>query len=229
MNKSQIFSIFLLFSTKIIGFSYDQSTDEGYKEKYYHKKGTTDANISYFQTFRNDVETRYSGKGTISSISTGKDEKSSRISFTTSRYIKNGEETYYRGFNLEYYYSIDFENSYPMLYEIRENISKIKVTFSFANGAEKIIRKLDQKFVNGRVMWEIWNVSRDSREEFIRINLRTSDPGIENLLPKLLKHKTATIIIEVPESEDPGKLTRSITFDLYGFQRLYNKHSEYFK
>ncbi|MCD2322283.1 hypothetical protein LRB34_05925, partial [Borreliella burgdorferi] len=59
--------------------------------------------------------------------------------------------------------------------------------------------------------------------------LRTSDPGIENLLPKLLKHKTVTITIEIPESEDPEKLTSSITFDLDSFQKLYKKYSTYFK
>ncbi|WP_267502873.1 hypothetical protein [Borreliella garinii] len=65
-------------------------------------------------------------------------------------------------------------------------------------------------------------------KSFFKINLKTSDPDMENLLPKLLKHKTITITIEVSESEDPSKQTSSITFDLDGFQRLYKKYSSYF-
>lgn len=64
--------------------------------------------------------------------------------------------------------------------------------------------------------------------ELITVYLKTSYPGIENLLPKLLIHKTVKITIEIPESEDPDKLTRSITFDLDGFQRLYKKYNLYF-
>ncbi|WP_418905956.1 hypothetical protein [Borreliella carolinensis] len=220
--------IFLLFLTVTLSFSYDQSQYNGYMEKYYHKKGKTDTHISFFQTFRDDDENGYLGKGSISTILVGKDEKLSRLSFTTSRFIKDGKETSYMGFNLEYHYEIIFNNPYPMLHNIREKISNVKVKFLFDNGPEKIIRELNQKFVNDRVMWEIWDKSRDKRSEYIRINLITSDPGIENLLSKLLKHKTVTITIDITESEDPGKLTRSITFDLDGFQKLYKKHSSFF-
>ncbi|MGF7102185.1 hypothetical protein [Borreliella kurtenbachii] len=229
MNQKQIFLLFLLFLKVTMSFSYDQSKYEGYMEKYYHKKGKTDTHISFFKTLRNDDENRYLGKGSFSTLFVGEDEKLSRLSFTTSRFIKDDKETYYMGFNLEYHYNIEFNNPYPMLTDIRENISKIKVKFSFNNASEEIIRELNQKFVDDRIMWEIHRSGGlKSRAEYVRINLITSDPGIENLLPKLLKHKTVTITIEIPESEDPGKLTRSITFDLDGFQKLYKKHSSFF-
>ncbi|AAF07559.1 hypothetical protein [Borreliella burgdorferi] len=222
MNQKQIFLLFLLFLKVTISFSYDQSQYKGYMEKYYHKKGKTDTHISFFQTLSAD-------EGGFSTIFIGEDEQLSRLSFTTLKDIKDGKETSYMGFNLEYHYKAKFNNPYPMLNDIRANISKVKVKFFFDNGPEKIIRELNQKFVNNRVMWEIWNNSYNKLSEYIRINLRTSDPGIENLLPKLLKHKTVTITIEIPESEDPEKLTSSITFDLDSFQKLYKKYSTYFK
>lgn len=109
-----------------------------------------------------------------------------------------------------------------------KDITQIKIKFSFDNEPQEIIRELNQRFVNGRTIWELHKTHFYSHEEFFKINLKTSDPDMENLLPKLLKHKTVTIIIEVPESEDPSKQTSSITFDLDGFQRLYKKYSSYF-
>ncbi|WP_233781061.1 hypothetical protein [Borreliella bavariensis] len=106
-------------------------------------------------------------------------------------------------------------------------ISRIKVKLSFDNETETITRELKEKVKNGKPIWELWDDRYDA--EYIRFNLRPSDPGIENLLPKLLKHKTVTITIEVPESKDPDKLTRSMTFDLDNFQRLYNIYNAYFK
>ncbi|WP_210361032.1 hypothetical protein [Borreliella garinii] len=233
MFQKQIFIIFLLFILFLLlskgpgGFSYNQSKDDGYMEKYFHKKGKTAVKLSYFHTSRIVKESPYWGKGTLSTIYTGEDEKFSGLSFINSRYIKYGKKNYYKMFTLRYFYrEKENDNEYPMLRD--KNITQIKIKFSFDNEPQEIIRELNEGFIDGRNMWELHKTHFYSREEFFRIHLKTSDPGIENLLPKLLKHKTVTITIEVPGSEDPEKQTSSITFDLDGFQRLYNKYGSYF-
>ncbi|MBB5141905.1 MULTISPECIES: hypothetical protein [Borreliella] len=237
MIQKQIFIIFLLFVIFVLflllskgtgGFSYNQSKDDGYMEKYFHKKGKTAVKLSYFHTSRIIKESPYWGKGTLSTIYTGEDEKFSGLSFINSRYIKYGKKNYYKMFTVRYFYR-ENENDdygYPMLRN--KYITQIKIKFSFDNEPQEIIRELNEGFINGRNMWELHKTHFYSREEFFRVHLKTSDPGIENLLPKLLKHKTITITIEVPESEDPDKQISSITFDLDGFQRLYKKYSSYF-
>lgn len=61
MIQKQIFIIFLLFVIfvlfllliKEVGkFSYNQSKDDGYMEKYFHKKRETAVKLSYFHTSR---------------------------------------------------------------------------------------------------------------------------------------------------------------------------------
>lgn len=219
MNQKQLFFIFLLLLNGAIIFSYDQSKYDGYLERYSHKdRNTTNTWMSYFQTSKKD-----DGENS-SSIFIGEDKDLSHLHFT---YSKNDKEDPIKNFHFRYFYRIDFNKKYPLLYEIRENISKIKVTLSFDNETEKITRELKEKVKNQKLIWELWKGKHGG--EYIRFNLRPSDPGIENLLPKLLKHKTITITIEVPESKDPSKLTRSMTFDLDNFQRLYNKYNAYFK
>lgn len=236
MIQKQIFIIFLLFVILVLfllpikgvaGFSYNQSKYDGYMEKYFHKKGETDVELSYFHTSRIVKESPYWGKGTLSTLYIGEDEGFSGLSFINSRYIKYGKKNYYKMFTVRYFYrEKENDNEYPMLRD--KDITQIKIKFSFDNEPQEIIRELNQRFVNGRTMWELHKKHLYSHEEFFRIHLKTSDPGMGNLLPKLLKHKTVTITIEVPGSEDPEKQTSSITFDLDGFQRLYKKYSSYF-
>ncbi|WP_420025455.1 hypothetical protein [Borreliella valaisiana] len=218
MNQKQLFFIFLLLLNGAIIFSYDQSKYDGYLERYSHKNKETNTWTSYFDTFRND-----DGR-TSSTIFIGEDKYLSQLKFHCA---KGGKEAPIKIFHFKYYYRRNFNKKYPLLYEILENISKIKVTLSFDNETEKITRELKEKEKNGKLIWELWNDKHGGEE--IRFNLRPSDPGIENLLPKLLKHKTITITIEVPDSEDPSKLSRSMTFDLDNFQKLYNKYNAYFK
>lgn len=237
MIQKQIFIIFLLFVIFVLfvllskgtgGFSYNQSKDDGYMEKYFHKKGETAVRLSYFHTSRITKESPYWGKGTFSTLYTGEDERFSGLSFINSRYIKYGKKNYYKMFTVKFFYreKANNDNQYPMLRD--KDITQIKIKFSFDNEPQEIIRELNQRFVNGRNMWELHKTHFESHEEFFRVHLKTSDPGTENLLPKLLKHKTVTITMEIPESEDPNKQTSSITFDLDGFQRLYKKYSSYF-
>ncbi|WP_418905724.1 hypothetical protein [Borreliella japonica] len=218
MNQKQLFFIFLLLLNRVIIFSYDQSKYNGYLERYYHKNKETNTWMSYFNTFRND------DGGTTSVLFLGEGDDLSQLRLT---YIKNDKENPIKHFHFKYFYRIDFNKKYPLLSEIRENISKIKVTLSFDNETEKITRELKEKVKNNKIIWELWKGKYGGEE--IKFNLRSSDPGIENLLTKLLKHKTITITIEVPESEDPSKLSRSMTFDLDNFQKLYNKYNAYFK
>ncbi len=217
MNQKQLFFIFLLLLNGAIIFSYDQSKYDGYLERYSHKyRNTTNTWMSYFQNFRYD-----DGK-TSSVIFIGEDKELSQLNFVCT---KGGKEEPTKNFHFKYYYRKNFNNQYPMLKDA--GISRIKVKLSFDNETETITRELKEKVKNGKPIWELWDDRYGA--EYIRFNLRPSDPGIENLLPKLLKHKTVTITIKVPESKDPDKLTRSMIFDLDNFQRLYNKYNAYFK
>lgn len=96
MIQKQIFIIFLLFVIFVLflllikevgGFLYNQSKDDGYMEKYFHKKGETAVKLSYFHNSRIVKESPYWGKGTLSTLYTGEDEEFSGLNFINSRYI----------------------------------------------------------------------------------------------------------------------------------------------
>ncbi len=201
---------------------YDQSKDRSYIEKYHHKTGPTW--ISYFETSKSDNVIDLLGAESISTLLIGESKKYNSLSFTNTRFIIDSINNY-KHFEIQYLYKENLNNQYPML--IDTNITQIKIKFSFDNGPEEIIREFKENSENESTVWHFTKIDFDP-SELIRINLKTSVPNMENLLPKLLIHNTVTITIEIPESKDPGKLTRSITFDLAGFQKLYKKHSSFF-
>ncbi|WP_418905375.1 hypothetical protein QIA30_06690 (plasmid) [Borreliella turdi] len=206
---------------------YDQSKDCKYIEKYYHKGSPTW--ISYFETSDTDDFFGDLNPGSFSTLFIGENDEWNSLSFKNTKYDSSSPSAY-KHFELRYFYIGDYgNNQYPML--IDTDITQIKVKLSFDNEPEKITKEFNKETENENPMWNL--KKNDSHSiisgELITVYLKTSDPGIENLLPKLLKHKTVTIIIEVPESKDPDKLTRSMTFDLDNFQRLYNKYNAYFK
>ncbi len=207
-----------------IYISYDQSKDRKYIEKYYHKGSPTW--ISYFET--SDTDDFFGEPGSFSTLFIGENDEWNSLSFKNEKY-DDSSHLNRKHFELCYFYIGDYgNNQYPML--IDTDITQIKIKLSFDNGPDEITKELNKETKNLNPMWYLKRNDSHSTisGELITVYLKTSYPGIENLLPKLLIHKTVTIIIEIPESENPDKLTQSITFDLDGFQRLYKKYSSYF-
>ncbi|ETZ17315.1 hypothetical protein BDCR2A_00007 [Borrelia duttonii CR2A] len=227
-NKS--INIFILLTVSILGFS---KPGDGYEEIF-----TNDGVTTHFSTY----ESENSRHSMISTGLYGKDDRKITLSKINMINDKGNDSYHIYNFVVDYrldpgnpdsffykknYYDYDNCNKVKKEFDLNDKdiINKIKLTFVFDENEKQSIKKEIVKTNNYINPWTF----RYQVDKFHTIKIILRDVELpENFLEKLLTHKTLKLRVEIPTSPDPGKLDKTVIYELDKFKTLYEKYKQYF-